>query len=75
MKLIDRVIDRDQKYINLIKCDVCQDLLVDPRSLRPCSHLCCLTCTFLKESIDSETPHLCPVSGCGETFIESDIFK
>ena len=72
-ELIHLVIDK--KLINFIKCDVCEDILVHPQVLRPCGHICCLTCTFLKESMDSKTPHHCPVTDCKMSFNDSDVIK
>ena len=75
MKLIDRVVGEDQKVINHIKCNVCQDILVNPRLLRPCSHVCCLACAGRNQQINYKTPDVCVVTNCGKRFIDSDILK
>ena len=81
MILIESVVERaiipDETYRSHITCNECQNVLVTPRVLKPCSHLLCLSCipSMQQKAGDPEVPNMCPVIGCKVTFIKSDIQK
>ena len=73
MRYIDRLVDPKQK--RHVQCNICNDMLVDPRYSSICYHRFCFQCITTRMEGDAENSNTCPADGCQQLLSQSDIIE